>query len=221
MKAKTVVITLVTLVAVNTNASSNDMSFFVTSVGVGNGGDLGGLTGADAHCLKLAKSAGAVPKTWRAYLSTQAANFKDTSAVQARNRIGKGPWHNAKGDLIAKNVDDLHSAKSNLTKETALDEKGLLVNGRTEKPNKHDMLTGSRPDGTNFPPLMPFIDMTCGNWSKSGKEGSAMLGHHDLVGPNNDSWAKSWNSAHPSVGCDQESLRKTGGDGLFYCFAAD
>jgi len=208
-------------VHVSSAGEGKSMSFFVTSVSLGKGGDLGGIEGADKHCQSLATTAGAGNRTWHAYLSTQAANFKDTSAQQARNRIGKGPWYNAKGELIANNVDELHSAKSNLSKETALDEKGNLVNGRTEKPNKHDMLTGSRPDGTNFPPSTPFPDMTCGNWTKSTKEGSAMLGHHDRVGPNNDSWATSWNSAHPSVGCDQESLRKTGGDGLFYCFAID
>jgi len=202
-------------------AEGKKMSFFVTSVGPGKGGDLGGIEGADKYCQSLAESAGAGNRTWRAYLSTQATGFSDTSAQQARNRIGKGPWHNAKGVMVAKNVDELHSEKSNLTKETALDEKGNVVNGRTEKPNKHDILTGSRPDGTNFAPSPPFPDMTCGNWTKGGKEGSAMLGHHDLVGPNNDAWATSWNSAHSSLGCDQESLRKTGGDGLFYCFAVE
>ena len=202
-------------------AEGKKMSFFVTSVGPGKGGDLGGIEGADKYCQSLAESAGAGNRTWRAYLSTQATGFSDTSAQQARNRIGKGPWYNAKGVMIAKDVDELHSEKSNLTKETALDEKGRLVNGRGEKPNKHDMLTGSRPDGTNFAPSPPFPDMTCGNWTKDGKEGSAMLGHHDRVGPNNDSWATSWNSAHPSLGCDPDSLHKTGGDGLFYCFAVE
>jgi len=197
-----------------------EMSFFVTSVGL-KGGVLGGIEGADKHCQSLAASAGAGNRTWHAYLSTQATSFSDPSAQQARNRIGKGPWYNAKGVMIAKDVDELHSEKSNLTKETALDEKGRLVNGRGEKPNKHDMLTGSRPDGTNFAPSPPFPDMTCGNWTKDGKEGSAMLGHHDRVGPNNDSWATSWNSAHPSLGCDPDSLHKTGGDGLFYCFAVE
>jgi hypothetical protein len=198
---------------------SREMSFFVTSVGLDKGGDLGGVEGADKHCQSLATSAGAGNRTWHAYLSTQATGFKDTSAQQARNRIGMGPWYNAKGVMVAKNVDELHSGKNNLTKETALDEKGRLVNGRTEKPNKHDILTGSRPDGTNFPPSPPFPDMTCGNWTKGGEEGSAMLGHHDRAGPNNDSWSTSWNSAHPSLGCDPDSLHKTGGDGLLYCFA--
>lgn len=221
MKAKLVLLAFFALNLNAAHAESNSMSFFVTSVGPGAGGDLGGLAGADAHCQKLAESAGAGKRTWHAYLSTQASGFKDTSAQQARNRIGEGPWYNARGVLVANNVEELHSAKSNLSKETALDEKGRMVNGRTEKPNKHDMLTGSRPDGTNFPPSPPFPDMTCGNWTKSGKEGSAMLGHHDLVGPNNDAWATSWLSAHPSLGCDPESLNKTGGDGLFYCFAID
>lgn len=200
---------------------SKEMSFFVTSTSPGKGGDLGGLAGADKHCQSLADSVGAGNRTWQAYLSTQAKSFKDPSAQQARNRIGQGPWYNAKGVMIAKNVDELHSAKNNLTKESALDEKGRMVNGRTEKPNKHDIITGSLPDGTNFPPSPPFPDRTCGNWTKSGKDGFAMLGHHDRVGPNNDSWASSWLSAHPSLGCDQESLRKTGGDGFFYCFAAE
>ena len=120
--------------------------------------------------------------------------------------------------MIARSVDDLHSANSNLTKQTALDEKGQPVNGRTEKPNKHDMLTGSRPDGTAFPGA-PFADMTCGNWTKGGTDGSAMLGHHDRAGPIENSWAISWNSSHPTRGCDPEGLRSTGGDGLFYCFA--
>lgn len=221
MKSKLVLLAVFALNLNTAHAESDAMSFFVTSVGPGAGGDLGGLAGADAHCQKLAESVGVGKRTWQAYLSTQASGFKDTSAQQARNRIGKGPWYNARGVLVANNVEELHSAKSNLAKETALDEKGRIVNGRTEKPNKHDILTGSRPDGTNFPPSPPFPDMTCGNWTKSGKEGSAMLGHHDLVGPNNDSWATSWLSAHPSLGCDSESLKKTGGDGLFYCFAVD
>ena len=130
-----------------------------------------------------------------------------------------GPWHNAKGVMIAANVDDLHSARANLTKETALDEKGRIVNGRTEKPNKHDILTGTRPDGTAFAPSPFFPDMTCGNWTKSGADSSAMTGHHDRAGPTRDAWATSWNSAHPSRGCSQQALRSTGGDGLFYCFA--
>jgi hypothetical protein len=200
-------------------AQQADMTFFVTSVGSGKGADLGGLAGADKHCQTLAAAAGAGNKTWRAYLSTQAPKLADPNFVNARDRIGTGPWQNAKGVVIAKSVDDLHSANNNLTKETTLDERGQLVNGRTEKPNKHDILTGSRPDGTAFPGA-PFPDMTCSNWTKSGDDGSAMTGHHDRAGPNNSSWATSWNSAHPTLGCSQEKVRPTGGDGLLYCFAA-
>jgi len=204
--------------------SGKEMTFFVTSAGPGKGADLGGLAGADKHCQSLAATAGAGDRTWRAYLSTQGsatkgAELNDPNVVHARNRIGAGPWHNAKGVMIAANVDDLHSARANLTKETALDEKGRIVNGRTEKPNKHDVLTGTRPDGTAFAPSPFFPDMTCGNWTKSGADGSAMTGHHDRAGPTRDAWATSWNSAHPSRGCSQQALRSTGGDGLFYCFA--
>jgi hypothetical protein len=195
------------------------MSFFVTSVGLGKGGDLGGIEGADRHCQALAQAAGAGSRTWRAYLSTQGANLTDSNVVNARDRIGTGPWFNAKGVLIARDVNELHSEKNNVTKATALDEKGAQVNGRTEKPNKHDMLTGSRPDGTAFPGN-PFADMTCGNWTKSGKEGSAMTGHHDRQGPVPYGWGISWNSAHPTLGCDPDGVRSTGGDALFYCFAA-
>ncbi|HSD40432.1 MAG TPA: hypothetical protein VLD36_01055 [Burkholderiales bacterium] len=195
------------------------MSFFVTSVGKGNGADLGGLAGADAHCQALARAAGSRYTNWRAYLSTQPAKFSETDFVNARDRIGKGPWYNAKGVMVARNVEDLHSASNNLTKETALDEKGAMVNGRTEKPNKHDILTGSRPDGTAFPGG-PFPDMTCANWTKGGTDGSAMTGHHDRAGPIAASWAVSWNSAHPTRGCNQEGLVSTGGAGLLYCFAA-
>ncbi len=202
------------------SGGSSDMTFFVTSAGPGKGGDLGGLEGADRHCQALASSVGAGNRTWRAYLSTQGANLTDPSAINARDRIGAGPWHNAKGVLIARSVDELHSPASGLSKETALNEKGGMVNGRTEKPNTHDMLTGSRPDGTAFPGP-PFPDMTCGNWTRSTKEGSAMTGHHDRAGPAPQfPWAVSWNSSHPTLGCSQEALRPTGGDGLFYCFAA-
>jgi hypothetical protein len=194
------------------------MSFFITSVGPGKGADLGGLEGADQHCQSLAKAAGAGDRTWRAYLSTQAPNFRDPNAVHARDRIGSGPWYNAKGVMIARSVDDLHSASNNLTRQTALDEKGGLVNSRMDNPNKHDILTGSRPDGTAFPGA-PFPDMTCGNWTKSGKDGSAMTGHFDRAGPVDHAWATSWNSSHPTAGCTQEGLRSTGGDGLLYCFA--
>ena len=196
------------------------MTFFVTSVGPGNGANLGGLAGADAHCQKLAAAAGASGRTWRAYLSTQAPALNSTEYVNARDRIGAGPWRNAKGVVVATSVADLHSPSSNLTKATAIDEKGNMVNGRTEQPNNHDMLTGTRPDGTAFPGA-PFQDMTCGNWTKGGTEGSAMTGHHDLVGPVDNMWAKSWNSAHPTRGCDTAGLRSTGGAGLFYCFATN
>jgi len=202
------------------NASAVDagqMSFFITSTGLGNGANLGGLEGADRHCQKLANAAGAGKQTWRAYLSTQGKDFKDPNVVNARDRIGSGPWYNAKGLLIANNVDELHSPENNLNKETALDEIGKMVNGRTEKPNTHDILTGSRLDGTSFGPRF-FTDMTCGDWASNG-EGAAMLGHHDRVGPNDNAWTKSWNSSHVSKGCSAEALKKTGGNGLFYCFA--
>lgn len=201
-------------------ANADDMSFFITSVGLGNGANLGGLDGADKHCQALATAAGAGKRTWRAYLSTQGAALGDPNVVHARDRIGRGPWHNAKGVRIAKNVEDLHGQGAKLTKETLLDEKGQMVFGRTEQPNRHDILTGSRPDGTAFPPSPPFGDMTCGNWTKDGDEGAAMTGHHDRAGPVGHAWATSWNSAHPTRGgCSQTALRSTGGDGLFYCFA--
>jgi hypothetical protein len=198
-----------------------EMGFFVTSAGPGKGADLGGLEGADRHCQSLAAGAGAGNRTWRAYLSTQGNALNDPNVVHARDRIGPGPWYNAKGIRIARDVEDLHSANANVTKETALDEKGQMVNGRTEKPNKHDILTGSRPDGTAHPPTAGgrFPDQTCGNWTKSG-EGTAMTGHHDRGGPINHAWATSWNSAHPTIGCSQDALTKTGGAGLLYCFAA-
>ena len=194
------------------------MTFFVTSTGPGNGGDLGGLEGADRHCQKLATAAGAGERTWHAYLSTQAPKLADPNFVNARDRIGSGPWQNANGVVIAQNVDELHSAKNNVNKLTSLDENGRAVNGRGDTPNKHDMLTGSRPDGTAFPGA-PFADMTCGNWTKSSTEGSAMTGHHDSMGPLDSSWAKSWNSTHPTLGCSPDKIRPTGGDGFFYCFA--
>ncbi len=195
-----------------------NMTFFVTSKGPGKGGDLGGLEGADQYCQSLARAAGAGSRTWRAYLSTQAPALNDPKFINARDRIGTGPWHNAKGVMVARSVEDLHSPSSGLNKQTALDERGNLVNGRTEKPNTHDILTGSRPDGTAFAGT-PFADMTCGNWTKSGTDGAAMVGHHDLAGPIDNAWAKSWNSSHPSLGCTQEILVKTGGAGLLYCFA--
>jgi len=196
------------------------MSFFITSVNPGKGGDLGGLEGADRHCQSLAAAAGAGNRTWRAYLSTQGKELNDPNVVHARDRIGTGPWYNAKGVRIARNVEDLHSAGNNITKETALDERGRMVNGRTDKPNKHDILTGSRPDGTALPPTGRFPDQTCGNWTKNTTAGAAMTGHHDRAGPINHAWAVSWNSAHPTIGCTQDLISKTGGAGLFYCFAA-
>jgi hypothetical protein len=194
------------------------MTFFVTSTNPGKGADFGGLDGADRHCAALAKAAGAPDRGWRAYLSTQAPALSDPGFVNARDRIGTGPWHNAKGVMVARSVDDLHSPNSNLNKDTAVDERGRMVNGRTEKPNLHDILTGSRPDGTAFPGA-PFGDMTCGNWTKSGTEGSAMTGHHDRVGPIANAWATSWNSAHPTRGCDPQGIASTGGGGFLYCFA--
>lgn len=189
------------------------MTFFITSAGSGNGADLGGLAGADKTCQMLAQPAGAGGKTWRAYLSTQGAG-----AVNARDRIGRGPWQNAKGVVIAKDVAELHG-KNNVTKETALTEKGEVVKGRGDSPNMHDILTGSQPDGTVF---AAGEDRTCGNWTKSG-QGSAMVGHHDRQGLRDDDASKSWNSSHPSRGpdggCSQNDLRSTGGNGLFYCFA--
>ena len=196
-------------------AQQASMSFFITSVGSGKGGDLGGLEGADRHCQQLAQAAGAGAKTWRAYLSTQGP-----AAVNARDRIGRGPWQNAKGTVVAKDVAELH-ATNNLTKQTALNEKGDVVNGRGDQPNRHDILTGSQPDGTAF---TIADDRTCGNWTKSGA-GAAMVGHHDRMGLNEEPPAKSWNSSHPSRGpgggCAQDDLRSTGGDGLFYCFVAN
>ena len=188
------------------------MSFFVTSVGSGKGADLGGLEGADAHCQKLAETAGVTGKTWRAYLSTQGEG-----AVNARDRIGAGPWHNAKGEVVAKDVSELHGENA-LTKQSAINEKGETVNGRGDKPNVHDILTGSQPDGTAFP---AGDDKTCGNWTLGGADGAAIVGHHDRTGPDESAPAKSWNSSHSTRGgCSQEALKGTGGGGLFYCFAA-
>ena len=196
--------------------ADNGMSFFITSVGAGQGADLGGLEGADRHCQQLAQSAGAGDRTWRAYLSTQAAGGQP--AVNARDRIGQGPWRNAKATIIARDVNELHGA-NNLTKETALTEKGDVVSGRGDSSNRHDILTGSQPDGTAF---TVAEDRTCGNWTRSGADGAAMVGHHDRRGLSEDPPAKSWNSSHLTRGgCSQEALRGTGGAGLLYCFAAD
>ncbi|HKS61268.1 MAG TPA: lectin [Xanthobacteraceae bacterium] len=196
--------------------AQNAMTFFVTSAGPGDGGNLGGLAGADRHCTTLATAAGSSGKTWHAYLSTQGAN-----AVNAKDRIGRGPWQNAKGTVIAKDVADLHGASNNLTKQTALNEKGEVINGRGDTPNRHDILTGSQADGTAF---TGADDRTCGNWTKNGA-GAAMVGHSDRTGLDESAPAKSWNASHPSRGpgggCSQADLKSTGGDGLLYCFATN
>jgi hypothetical protein len=188
-------------------AQEGEMSFFITSTNPGNGADLGGLEGADAHCAELAEAAGVTGKTWAAYLST--------STVDARDRIGSGPWYNAEGEMVAEDVDDLHSDNNNLSKETSLTEAGEVVNGRGDEPNMHDILTGTLADGTKAPD-------TCGDWTLSGAEGAAMLGHHDRAGPETLPTGTSWNAAHNSRGgCSMEALQGTGGAGLFYCFATD
>jgi hypothetical protein len=187
-------------------AQDTSTSFFITSQGPGDGANLGGLAGADAHCQTLARAAGLGGKTWRAYLSG--------ATVDARDRIGAGPWHNAKGELIAGNLAELHGDGNKIGKQTALTESGGLVNGRGDSPNRHDILTGSNPDGT------ARADMTCGDWTSNG-EGHAIVGHHDRKGLRDDAPSKSWNSSHQSRGCGQAALRRSGGDGLFYCFAAN
>jgi hypothetical protein len=193
-------------------AQNANMSFFITSVGKGDGANLGGLSGADEHCQALAKAAGAGNRTWRAYLSTQAQGGQ--AAVNARDRIGPGPWQNAKGTVVAKSVADLHSENNQLSKDNSLNEKGEVVAGRGDTPaNRHDILTGSQADGTAFP---AGEDMTCQNWT-SNSTGVAMMGHHDRVG--GGAAPTSWNASHGSKGCSQDNLRGTGGDGLFYCFA--
>jgi hypothetical protein len=197
------------------SGSSTGLSFFVSSTGSGRGADLGGLAGADRLCSTLATAAGAGNKTWRAYLSTQPAPGSET-AVNARDRIGAGPWRNAKGVVVANNVTELHGA-NNLNKQTALTEKGDVVNGRGDTPNMHDILTGSQPDGTA---IAGSVDTTCGNWTKSG-EGAAMVGHHDRTGLDESAPAKSWNSSHQSRGCSYDALKATGGDARLYCFAAN
>jgi hypothetical protein len=213
---------LALLCAAPTQAQQANMSFFVTSAGPGKGADLGGLAGADKHCQDLAASVGAGAKTWHAYLSTQGAG-----AVNARDRIGKGPWMNAKGAVVAKSVDDLHGSEANVGKQTLLTEKGEVVNGYGDKPNRHDILTGSTAEGRAFP---PEPDRTCKNWTSS-TQGAAMVGHSDRSGPGPDAFYKSWNSSHPSreprdgsapgQGCSQTALIGTGGDGLLYCFAVN
>ncbi len=201
--------------AVCATAQASDMSFFVTSTGSGKGADLGGLAGADKHCQALAAAAGAGDKTWHAYLSSSAQGA--TAAVNARDRVGKGPWKNAKGVVIAKDVAELHGS-NHLTKQTALTEKGGIVNGRGDTPNQHDILTGSQPDGTAF---AGSDDTTCGNWTKSGSDGSAIVGHADRTGLDTTPPALSWNSSHPTKGCSDPGLVSTGGAGYLYCFAAN
>lgn len=195
---------------------SNPMSFFVTSANPGKGGDLGGLAGADAYCQRLAASVGAGGKTWRAYLST--VPMSGAAAVNARDRIGRGPWRNAKGVVVASSVDELHGPANNLNKQTALTEKGEVVSGRGDPVNLHDILTGSTADGRADPAAAG--DTTCGNWTRSA-DGAAIVGHHDRVGLNESPPMKSWNSSHPTRGCSVEAFRTTGGGGLFYCFAAN
>lgn len=184
---------------------ASTMTFFVTSTGLGDGANLGGLAGADAHCQKLAEAAGSTGKTWAAYLSAEGINAKD--------RIGAGPWQNFKGEVIATDVANLHSDANNITKQTALTEIGAVVNGRGDTPNQHDILTGSNADGTLA------AGQTCGDWTLNG-EGTAMLGHSDRMGLDDSAAAKAWNTSHPSRGCSQQNLVSTGGAGLFYCFAA-
>lgn len=214
MKLFLFALSVATMFAQQEKQARQPMTFFITSVGMGNGANLGGLAGADAHCQKLAAAASAGDKTWRAYLSTSAAEGKP--AVNARDRIGKGPWHNAKGTMIAKDQAQLHGDTLDLarlgnliTKNNTITEKGDLVNGVGDKPNMHDILTGSQPDGKAY---TDGADHTCKNWTSNG-EGIAQLGHHDRNGG-----GISWNSTHPSRGCSQENLVATGGAGLFYCF---
>jgi hypothetical protein len=206
MNAKIPLILVLGLVGVPAaQAQQNAMGFFITSAGPGKGADLGGLAGADAHCQRLAEAAGAGTRQWRAYLSTSEEN--------ARERIGNGPWHNSKGELVAADLAALHSDANGINKQTGLTETGQQVNGRGDTPNRHDILTGSNPDGTASP-------NTCENWTSSA-QGSATVGHHDRMGLQDDAPSKSWNSSHGSRGCSQADLQGTGGDGLFYCFAAD
>ena len=209
------ILALAALVSFGSSTSlqaQSDMSFFVTSVGPGDGGNLGGLVGADQHCQNLATAAGAGNRTWRAYLSAVGAG--SAACVNARNRIGQGPWRNYRGDTIAENLDQLHS-NNNINKETALTETGQTVNGRSDTPNMHDMLTGSTMEGRCFP---PGTDTTCGNWTRN-IDGGAQVGHHDRQGLDDSEAARSWNSSHRSRGCSQQQLVSTGGNGLFYCFA--
>ncbi len=203
-------------------SADENMSFFITSDGNGDGANFGGLEGADAHCTSLAKSAGS-SKNWAAYLSTSMIIDRSsgspvvTDGISARDRIGSGPWHNAKGVLIANNIDELHSDQANINLETGLDENGNPIKGRTDKPNEHDILTGSDSNG-HF--STAGGDTTCDNWTSNG-EGSAIVGHHDRVGLNDSRNMVSWNSSHGSAGCGEDDLPKTGGAGLLYCFATN
>lgn len=201
---------LAAVASLGVSAQGNQMSFFITSAGPGNGANLGGLAGADKHCQTLAAAAGAGNRTWRAYLS--AAAMGGQPAVNARDRIGKGPWMNVKGVVVAKSVADLHSDMNMLSKENSLTEKGAQVNGVGDKPNQHDILTGSQADGT-----LQMGEAPCGNWTSAETTGGAMVGHHDRKG--GGAAATSWNAAHMSRGCSQDNLIATGGNGLFYCFA--
>jgi hypothetical protein len=198
--------------AMPARTGSSGTSFFLTSAGPGRGADLGGLAGADAHCRTLAAAAGAGNREWHAYLSSSASGGQP--AIDARGRIGSGPWYNAKGVQVATDVANLHSANNGLSKTGSLNERGEVVNGRGDTPNRHDILTGSQLDGTAFPGT---DDRTCSNWTSSGSTGSAQVGHHDRQGGGDN--PTSWSSAHPSRGCSQANLISTGGDGLFYCFA--
>ncbi len=191
---------------------ASEMSFFISSIGSGKGADLGGLAGADRHCQSLAAAAGAGKRAWRAYLSTTSSG--GSPAVNARDRIGKGPWYSREGRLIARNVDELHNV-NNINRLVAVSEMGKTINGRGDQPNTHDILTGSMPDGRAS---TATTDTTCGNWTQSGA-GAALVGHHDRAGLREDEPARSWNSSHPSRGCSQENLVSSGGAGLIYCFA--
>lgn len=199
------------LSAAPANAPVQSMSFFITSAGPGDGANLGGLAGADRHCQRLAEAAGVTGKTWHAYLGQQAQG--SVKAINARDRIGKGPWTNAKGVVVATNIDDLHSENNKLGKENSLTEKGAAVNGRGDTPNTHDILTGVGLDGRV---ASDTTDSTCKNWT-SNSAGAASVGHHDRQGGGTN--PTSWVNAHPSRGCSQENLRGSGGAGLFYCFA--
>lgn len=212
----TALATLAVLAACATPGTPQEkMTFFVTSVNPGKGANFGGIAGADAHCQALASAVGAGKRTWHAYLST---TDNGVPAIAARDRIGRGPWQNVKGDVIATSVDDLHSANNKLTKQTALTEKGAVVNGRGDTPNMHDILTGSQPSGIGI--AGAGVDTNCGNWTKDGA-GAAMVGHSDRTGLDDSVPAKSWNSSHQSRGCSMDALKSTGGAGLLYCFAVN